>query len=199
MSFEFRKCFAGSKEISGLREIQPRVFGDARGCFFESYSERDFFAAGISERFVQDNQSSSSRGVLRGLHFQTRRPQGKLVRAVLGRVYDVAVDIRLGSPTFGSWYGVTLDAERQNQLYIPRGFAHGFCALTDLAVFAYKCTDFYDPEGEGGLPWDDPAIGIAWGDAAPGMEPLLSEKDRRHPAFRADGHYFDMDGRWIGE
>jgi dTDP-4-dehydrorhamnose 3,5-epimerase len=149
-------------------------------------------------RFVQDNQSSSSKGVLRGLHFQTRHPQGKLVRAVSGCVYDVAVDLRKGSATFGCYCGVVLDSERQNQFYIPEGFAHGFYVLSDTAVFAYKCTDFYDTAGEGGLMWNDGSIGIDWEAVAPDVTPLLSEKDGRHPAFDRNIDYFDMNGKWIG-
>ncbi len=185
MAFEFKKCMTDGIEIPGLYEIQPKVFGDERGYFFESYSERDFFKAGLTMRFVQDNQSLSTKGVLRGLHFQTRHPQGKLVRAVSGRVYDVAVDLRNGSATFGKWYGVVLDGEKQNQFYIPEGFAHGFLVLSDTAVFAYKCTDFYDPQGEGGLMWNDPLIGIDWESIAPGIVPVLSERDEMHPGFEA--------------
>ncbi len=195
MSFEFKEC-----PIKGLYEIQPKVFGDARGYFFECYSERDFFAAGLTERFVQDNQSASSKGVLRGLHFQKRHPQGKLVRAIQGRVLDVAVDLRDQSPTFGKWHAVLLDAEKQNQFYIPRGFAHGFFVLSDAAVFGYKCTDFYHPEDEGGLMWNDSAIGVDWFGAAAGVEPLLSEKDKKHPAFDAAKKYFSADAsNWLGE
>ena len=199
MPFSFNKCFSGGVEIAGLFEIQPKVFGDPRGYFFEVYSEKDFFAAGLTMKFVQDNQSSSSKGVLRGLHFQTAHPQGKLVRAVSGRVYDVAVDLRCGSPTFGKYYGVVLDSEKQNQFYIPEGFAHGFYVLSDSAVFAYKCTDFYDPKGEGGLMWNDPEIGIDWKAVAPEVTPLLSEKDGKHPSFDRNGLYFDMNARWIGK
>ena len=199
MPFSFNKCFSGGVEIAGLFEIQPKVFGDPRGYFFEVYSEKDFFAAGLTMKFVQDNQSSSSKGVLRGLHFQTAHPQGKLVRAVSGRVYDVAVDLRCGSPTFGKYYGVVLDSEKQNQFYIPEGFAHGFYVLSDSAVFAYKCTDFYDPKGEGGLMWNDPEIGIDWKAVAPEVTPLLSEKDGKLPAFDRNGLYFDMNARWIGK
>lgn len=199
MPFTFRKCVSGGKEIAGLFEIQPKVFGDARGYFFEVYSEKDFFEAGLTMKFVQDNQSSSAKGVLRGLHFQTRHPQGKLVRAVSGRVYDVAVDLRSGSATFGTYYGVVLDSEKQNQFYIPAGFAHGFYVLSESAVFAYKCTDFYDPAGEGGLMWNDPEIGIDWNAVAPDMMPLLSEKDGKLPAFDRSGLYFDMSARWIGK
>jgi dTDP-4-dehydrorhamnose 3,5-epimerase len=157
------------------------VFGDARGYFFESYSERDFRAAGLTMAFVQDNQSRSLRGTLRGLHFQRRFPQGKLVRAIAGEVFDVAVDIRPGSATRGKWHGVVLSGEKQNQFYISPGFAHGFLALSDSAVFAYKCTDFYHPEDEGGIIWNDSAIGIRWPDL--GMEYLLSDKDKRLPGF----------------
>jgi dTDP-4-dehydrorhamnose 3,5-epimerase len=131
---------------------------------------------------VQDNESRSRRGVLRGLHFQRAHPQGKLVRAVLGEVFDVAVDLRPGSPTRGKWHGVTLSGERHNQFYIPPGCAHGFLVLSEEAVFAYKCTDFYHPEDEGGLLWNDPDLGIAWPDT--GVEPILSEKDRRYPTLR---------------
>lgn len=195
MAFEFKEC-----PIKGLFEIQPKVFGDARGYFFECYSERDFFAAGLTERFVQDNQSSSSKGVLRGLHFQKRHPQGKLVRAIQGQVYDVAVDLRDQSPTFGKWHGVLLDAERQNQFYIPRGFAHGFFVLSETAVFGYKCTDFYHPEDEGGLMWNDPTVGVDWFGAARGVEPLLSEKDKAHPLFNPSAKYFSADASsWLGE
>ena len=199
MPFDFKKCKSGNIEIPGLYEIQPKVFGDKRGYFFEVYSEKDFFEAGLKMKFVQDNQSSSTKGVLRGLHFQTRHPQGKLVRAVSGQVYDVAVDLRKGSPAFGKYYGVILDSEKQNQFYIPEGFAHGFYVLSDSAVFAYKCTDFYDPKGEGGLMWNDPTIGIDWASVAPDISPLLSEKDGKHPAFDVNGSYFDSNAKWIGE
>jgi dTDP-4-dehydrorhamnose 3,5-epimerase len=167
--------------IEGLYEIQPKVFGDNRGYFFESYSERDFHAAGLTMSFVQDNQSCSARGTLRGLHFQRRFPQGKLVRVIAGEVFDVAVDIRPGSPTRGKWHGVALSGEKQNQFYIPPGFAHGFLTLSDVAVFAYKCTDFYHPEDEGGIVWNDTAIGIRWPDL--GMEYILSDKDKALPEF----------------
>jgi dTDP-4-dehydrorhamnose 3,5-epimerase len=168
--------------IEGLYEIAPKVFGDDRGYFFESWSERDFAAAGLTMRFVQDNQSKSSRGVLRGLHFQKTHPQGKLVRAIQGEVFDVAVDVRPDSKTYGKWYGVILSGERQNQFYISPGFAHGFLVLSDTAIFAYKCTDFYHPEDEGGLIWNDPTIGIDWPET--GAFPLLSDKDTKHPQFK---------------
>lgn len=200
MPFSFNKCKTQDGiEFQGLYEIQPKVFGDARGYFFEVYSEKDFFDAGLTMKFVQDNQSSSNKGVLRGLHFQTQHPQGKLVRAVSGRVYDVAVDIRKGSPTFGKYYSVILDSEKQNQFYIPEGFAHGFYVLSDTAVFAYKCTDFYDSKGEGGLMWNDPTIGIDWKSVAPEVNPILSEKDGNHPSFDLNDNYFDMNAKWIGK
>ena len=184
MAFEFRNCkITDGTEIKGLYEIEPKIFGDNRGYFLETYSERDFFAAGLTMNFVQDNQSKSTKGVLRGLHFQTQHPQGKLVRALEGRVYDVAVDLRKGSKTFGKYYGVILDSVKQNMFYIPEGFAHGFYVLSDEAIFTYKCTDFYDPLGEGGLMWNDPVIGIRWEDVIKDVNPLLSEKDKKHPFF----------------
>lgn len=201
MPFEFTKCSTKDGiEFSGLYEINPKIFGDNRGYFVETYSEKDFFAAGLTMKFVQDNQSKSTKGVLRGLHFQTQHPQGKLVRALEGRVYDVAVDIRKESPTYGKYYGVILDAEKQNMFYIPEGFAHGFYVLSDTAIFAYKCTDFYDPKGEGGIMWNDPAIGIDWKSVAPDIAtPNLSEKDTKHPAFGSNGDYFDINAKWIGK
>ena len=196
MSFEFRQCEKEGVKFDGLYEIQPKLFGDSRGYFAETYSERDFFEAGLKMKFVQDNQSKSSKGVLRGLHFQTNHPQGKLVRALQGKVYDVAVDIRNGSDTFGKYYGVILDSEKQNMFYIPEGFAHGFYVLSDEAIFTYKCTDFYDPSGEGGLMWNDPIINVNWTKIAPDVNPLLSEKDGKHPAFNPDKKYFDIKGKW---
>ena len=178
MPFAFTPC-----PIAGLLEIQPKVFGDSRGYFFECYSERDFHAAGLTAPFVQDNQSQSGKGTLRGLHYQKNRPQGKLVRAIQGEVFDVAVDLRPGSPTRGKWHAVVLSGEAQNQFYIPPGFAHGFLALSDQVVFAYKCTGFYYPEDEAGIIWNDPAIGIEWPDI--GMEYILSEKDKKLPAWGA--------------
>ncbi|MDR2109773.1 MAG: dTDP-4-dehydrorhamnose 3,5-epimerase [Spirochaetaceae bacterium] len=176
MAFSFKPC-----PIEGLYEIQPRIFGDPRGYFFEAYSERDFKRAGLSRVFVQDNQSRSARGVLRGLHFQKQYPQGKLVRVIEGEVFDVAVDLRPGSSTRGGWHGVILSGEKQNQFYIPEGCAHGFLVLSESAVFAYKCTDFYHPEDEGGVIWNDPSVGIPWPDL--GMEYTLSDKDKKLPKF----------------
>jgi dTDP-4-dehydrorhamnose 3,5-epimerase len=148
--------------IQGLCVIEPTVFGDARGYFMETYNQNDMKAAGLDMVFVQDNQSCSVKGVLRGLHFQKQFPQGKLVRVVKGSVFDVAVDLRSDSETYGKWFGVELTAENKKQFYIPEGFAHGFLVLSDIAEFCYKCTDFYHPGDEGGLAWNDPDIGIAW-------------------------------------
>lgn len=148
--------------IKGLKVIEPAVFGDARGYFMETYNYNDFAAAGIDCQFVQDNQSASKKGVLRGLHFQINYPQDKLVRVVNGEVFDVAVDLREGSETFGKWFGVVLSAENKKQFFIPKGFAHGFVVLSDYAEFCYKVTDFYHPNDEGGLLWKDPAIGVEW-------------------------------------
>ena len=148
--------------IAGLKVIEPTVFGDARGYFMETYNYNDFKEAGIDCEFVQDNQSASKKGVLRGLHFQINYPQDKLVRVVNGEVYDVAVDLREGSETFGKWFGVTLSAENKKQFFIPKGFARGFIVLSDYAEFCYKVTDFYHPNDEGGLLWKDPEIGVEW-------------------------------------
>lgn len=148
--------------IEGLCVITPAVHGDSRGYFMETYSQRDVEEAGIDINFVQDNQSMSTKGVLRGLHFQKQYPQTKLVRAIKGSVFDVAVDLRSGSATYGKWYGVLLTEENKKQFLIPKGFAHGFLVLTDTAEFCYKCDDFYHANGEGGLAWNDPEIGIEW-------------------------------------
>ena len=165
-------------EIEGLCVIEPTVFEDARGYFMETYNYNDFKAEGLDMVFVQDNQSKSSKGVLRGLHFQKQFPQGKLVRVVKGAVFDVAVDLRAGSKTYGKWFGVELTEENKKQFYIPEGFAHGFLVLSDVAEFCYKCTDFYHPGDEGGMLWSDPEIGIAW-PLEEGQVPLLSDKDKK--------------------
>ena len=165
-------------DIEGLYVIEPTVFKDERGYFMESYNQNDFKEAGLNMTFVQDNQSMSVKGVLRGLHFQKQYPQGKLVRAVRGTVFDVAVDLRSDSKTYGKWFGVTLSAENKKQFYIPEGFAHGFLVLSDEAEFAYKCTDFYHPGDEGGLLWSDPEIGVDW-PIEPGMELIISDKDKK--------------------
>lgn len=148
--------------IDGLCVIEPTVHGDERGYFMETYNKRDMEEAGLSMEFVQDNQSKSVKGVLRGLHYQINYPQGKLVRVTKGCVFDVAVDIRKGSKTYGKWFGVELSEENKKQFYIPTGFAHGFLVLSDEAEFCYKCTDFYHPNDEGGIAWNDPTIGIEW-------------------------------------
>ncbi|MBQ9494471.1 MAG: dTDP-4-dehydrorhamnose 3,5-epimerase [Treponema sp.] len=194
MSFEFKQCAVNGVPIAGLFEIQPKLFSDKRGYFFESYNERDFKDAGLAMTFVQDNVSCSTKGVLRGLHFQTKHAQGKLVRVVSGRVYDVAVDLRNDSPTFGAYYGVVLDGEKHNQFYIPKGCAHGFYVLSDAAVFTYKCTDFYDAHGESGIIWNDVHLAINWNDVEPNVTPLLSEKDALLPAFNKSKKYFTLDG-----
>ena len=150
------------KGIKGLRVITPTVHGDERGYFMETYNENDMKEQGMDMVFVQDNQSMSGKGVLRGLHFQKQYPQGKLVRVIRGQVFDVAVDLRKGSETYGKWYGIILSEENKKQFYIPEGFAHGFLVLSETAEFCYKCTDFYHPGDEGGLAWNDPEIGIAW-------------------------------------
>ena len=172
--------------IEGLYVIEPTVHGDNRGYFMETYNYNDMKEAGLDMVFVQDNQSKSTKGVLRGLHYQINHPQGKLVRVIRGCVFDVAVDIRKGSSTYGQWYGVELSEENRKQFYISPGFAHGFLVLSDEAEFCYKCTDFYHPNDEGGLMWNDPAIGIEWpevdGDEMIDGTPLnLSEKDKKHP------------------
>ena len=163
--------------IQGLCVIEPTVHGDARGYFMETYNQKDMEEAGLTMQFVQDNQSSSTKGVLRGLHYQKNHTQGKLVRVLSGEVYDVAVDIRKGSKTYGKWFGVTLSAEKKNMFYIPEGFAHGFYVLSDTAEFAYKCTDFYDPSSEAGIKWDDPTIGVKW-PIPEGTTPNISENIR---------------------
>ncbi|CAI0691174.1 dTDP-4-dehydrorhamnose 3,5-epimerase [Serratia entomophila] len=168
-------------KIDGVKIIQPKVFGDARGFFLETFEKRRYQEMlGIDLDFVQDNHSRSSRGVLRGLHFQKVNPQGKLVRVVRGEVFDVAVDIRPGSPTYGAWEGVILSEENKTQFWVPPGLAHGFVVLSDLADFEYKCTDYYNPAQEGCLLWNDPQVDIEW----PIDNPLLSEKDKAGKLFR---------------
>ena len=197
MTYEYKKeKFTMSKfnfiktEIPEVQVIEPTVFGDDRGYFMETYQIDEFAAAGIDKPFVQDNQSRSSKGVLRGLHFQTKHTQGKLVRVTLGEVFDVAVDCRPNSKTFGKWVGVTLSAENKKMLWIPEGFAHGFVVLSDVAEFCYKCTDVYDPTAEGGIPYDDPTVNVQWPDC--GCEHKTSAKDKEHTPFAAQTfEYFE--------
>ena len=183
--------------IEGLCEITPAVHGDSRGSFFESYNLRDMEEAGIHIVFVQDNQSTSAKGVLRGLHYQKQYPQAKLVRVIRGAVFDVAVDLRAGSKTYGHWHGVCLTEENKKQLLVPRGFAHGFLVLSETAEFCYKCDDFYHPNDEAGLSWNDPDLGIEWpgitgeyrgtasaeGYSLDGTPLLLSERDQKWPGI----------------
>ncbi|MBO4808159.1 MAG: dTDP-4-dehydrorhamnose 3,5-epimerase [Lachnospiraceae bacterium] len=170
-------------EIEGLKVITPEVRGDNRGYFMETYQYNDFKEAGIPEVFVQDNQSASRKGVLRGLHFQINHPQDKLVRVIKGEVYDVAVDLREGSKTYGKWFGVLLSAENKKQFFVPKNFAHGFLVLSDEAEFCYKVTDFYHPNDEGGIMYNDPAIGVEW-PIPEGMELVFSERDTKWPPFQ---------------
>lgn len=179
---KFKKIATG---IDGLYIIEPTVFGDNRGFFLESYSKKEFDEIGINEEFIQDNHSKSKKGVLRGLHFQTKHSQGKLVRVIKGSVYDVAVDIRKGSPTYGKWFGVELSSENKKMFYIPSGFAHGFLTLEDDTEFQYKCTDIYAPQYDSGIMWDDKDLNIDWKLDTYKIEDLiLSEKDKKHQTFK---------------
>lgn len=174
--------------LPGVALIKPDVFEDRRGFFMETWNARSYVDAGIDAEFVQDNLSQSSRHTLRGLHYQIRQPQGKLVRVVLGEVFDVAVDLRRSSPTFGKWHGAILSGDNKDSLWIPPGFAHGFLVLSDTAAFEYKCTEFYAPEHERTVHWNDPDIGIEW-PLPDGVEPVLSEKDATAPAFHQADTY----------
>ncbi len=176
--FQFEETY-----IKDLFVITPTVFGDHRGYFMETYQKEEFANAGINVEFVQDNESRSCRGVLRGLHFQKTQPQGKLVRVVEGEVFDVAVDLRKDSQTYGKWYGVTLSAENKKQFYVPEGFAHGFLVLSETATFVYKCTRLYAPGDEGGLAYNDPDVGIEW-PISDDMELKLSDKDLKNPRLK---------------
>ena len=188
MAFTFEKT-----KLPGVVIIQPQVFGDSRGYFMESFKAPDFAKAGLPVNYVQDNESSSTKGVLRGLHFQKNHTQGKLVRVTHGEVFDVAVDVRPGSETYGQWVGVTLSSEKKNMFYIPEGFAHGFLVLSDTAEFVYKCTDVYDPTSEGGIPWNDPTISVEW----PSLDVpyKTSEKDERHESFATQD--FSWAEKWL--
>lgn len=174
--------------IEGVLIIESEVFGDNRGYFQETYNEKDFLKHGINTRFVQDNQSKSSKGVLRGLHFQKNHPQAKLVRVIDGEVFDVAVDLRKNSPTYGKYVSVVLSGENKKMFFIPKGFAHGFVVLSDIATFTYKCDDFYHPEDEGGLIYNDPDVNIKW----PIKDVVLSEKDKNNPSLKELGFKFDL-------
>ena len=176
--FKFQKT-----DIQGLCVIDVEPFGDSRGYFMETYNQADFSKAGLDMKFVQSNESKSTKGVLRGLHFQKKFPQGKLVRCIEGEVFDVAVDIRRGSKTFGKWFGVVLSESNFREFYIPEGFAHGFYVLTDVARFEYQVTNLYHPEDEGAILWNDPEIGVEW-PIIDGMAPLLSNKDTNNPLLR---------------
>jgi dTDP-4-dehydrorhamnose 3,5-epimerase len=169
--------------LPGVLIIEPRVFRDERGFFLETYHAARYAEAGLALPFVQDNHSRSRKGTLRGLHFQRTRPQGKLVRAIEGAIYDVAADVTPGSPTYGPWVGVTLSADDFRQIYVPPGYAHGFCVISDVAQVEYKCTDVYDPTDEGGVMWNDPVLGIPW----PIDVPVLSDRDTRHPPLPLAG------------
>ena len=168
-------------KIKDVYIIEPKVFGDNRGYFMETYHKEDFDKAGLKYNFVQDNQSKSKKGVLRGLHYQKTFPQAKLVRVISGEVFDVAVDLRKNSPTYGEWVGEILSSENKKMLMIPRGFAHGFMVLSETAEFIYKCDEVYHPEDEGGIMWNDPDVGVKW---PSDIEPLLSEKDQKHPSLK---------------
>ena len=172
--------------IEGLHVITPTAYGDERGYFMETYNYNDFAAEGIDHKFVQDNQSASKKGVLRGLHFQLEYPQDKLVRVINGEVFDVAVDLRNGSPTFGKHYGILLSAENKKQFFVPKGFAHGFLVVSDYAEFCYKVTDFYHPNDEGGLMYNDPDIGVEWpfSDGLAEADLILSDKDKVNQSFK---------------
>lgn len=177
------KFFFHETPVAGMYVVEATVFGDERGYFSETYNKAEFAAAGIGAEFVQDNQSKSKKGVLRGLHFQRQSPQGKLVRVVKGEVFDVGVDLRPGSETFLRWYGTVLSAGNKLQLYVPEGFAHGFLVLSDEAEFVYKCTRFYNPGDEGGIIWNDPDLAIDW-PVPPGTEIILSDKDKKQPTLK---------------
>ena len=177
------KIIVENTPIEGLRVITPTVFGDNRGYFMETYNIADFKEAGINCEFVQDNQSASKKGVIRGLHFQIDFPQDKLVRVIRGEVFDVAVDMRKGSKTYGQWYGVRLSEENKKMFFIPKNFAHGFLVLSDYAEFTYKCTELYHPNDEGGIIYNDPDIGIKW-PVDDGMELIFSEKDKKWPTLK---------------
>lgn len=182
--FKFRKT-----SIAGVYIIEPLLFGDDRGYFYETYKKSEFDEAGLVYNFVQDNQSKSKKSVLRGLHFQLKHPQAKLVRVIEGEVFDVAVDLRKNSPTYGEWVGEILSSDNKKMLMIPRGFAHGFVVLSETAVFAYKCDEFYHPEDESGILWNDPDINISW---PLNSKLILSEKDKKLPLLKDSKMEFEL-------
>ena len=188
MGFTFEKT-----KLPGVVIIQPQVFGDSRGYFMETYKKNLYAEAGIDKEFVQDNESSSTKGVLRGLHYQKNHTQGKLVRVTHGEVFDVAIDVRSCIETYGQWVGITLSSEKKNMFYIPEGFAHGFLVLSDTAEFVYKCTDVYDPSSEGGIPWNDETIAVEWPNLD--CEYKTSEKDEKHEAFKTQD--FSWAAKWL--
>lgn len=198
MKFSFNKCYLHNDQlIKGLYEIIPVRFDDNRGFFLESYNEKDFLQAGLNMKFVQENYSKSYKNVLRGLHFQKKNTQGKLIRISYGAIYDVVVDLRNGSETFGQYFGIILDTIKQNMLYIPKGFAHGFLVLSDYADLIYKCSDFYSPENETGIIWNDGSLAINWKDYVNQKDLIISNKDIKLPLFDKNQKYFDIDGNWI--
>ena len=189
MSQEVGNFIFKETPIKGVYEIEVKKYGDNRGYFMETYKKKDFDEAGLVYDFIQDNQSKSKKGVLRGLHFQKKYPQAKLVRCIEGEVFDVCVDLRKNSPTYGKWHGAILSAERGNQFMIPKGFAHGFLVLSETATFCYKCDELYHPEDEGGIIWNDSDIGVIWPDVG---EILLSEKDKKHLGLKESKVVFDL-------
>lgn len=193
MNFMFEKL-----EIEGLVIAEPKIFEDSRGYFLETYSEKYFYESGINEKFVQDNMSKSIKGVIRGLHFQKKYCQAKLVTVIYGEVYDIAVDLRNDSKTFGKYFGVLLNEENKKQFFIPKGFAHGFVVLSDTVIFSYKCSDYYHPEEENGIIYNDKNIAINWGDYI-SNDFIISDKDLSLSDFDYNKKYFSLTGEWIGE
>lgn len=193
MNFLFEKSY-----IDGLIVSEPKVFKDNRGYFLETYSQKYFFESEINEKFVQDNMSKSVKGVVRGLHFQKNNCQAKLVTVISGEVYDIAVDLRNDSKTFGKYFGILLNEENKKQFFIPKGFAHGFAVLSDIAIFSYKCSDYYHPKEESGIIYNDKNIAINWNDYFSG-DFIVSDKDLALPNFDYNKKYFSLTGEWIGE
>lgn len=193
MNFMFEKL-----EIEGLVIAEPKIFEDSRGYFLETYSEKYFYESGINEKFVQDNMSKSIKGVIRGLHFQKKYCQAKLVTVIYGEVYDIAVDLRNDSKTFGKYFGVLLNEENKKQFFIPKGFAHGFAVLSDTVIFSYKCSDYYHPEEENGIIYNDKNIAINWGNYI-SNDFIVSDKDLSLSDFDYNKKYFSLTGEWIGE